>query len=138
HPASARMPPPPLSPSPTLRQLPLPKACRSLPMFSPPLCRAAHRTCGSLLLIQPDVFHPPVIVDAVDHHSQPFDFGVPADAAAVEVDERLGVVLGQPPLDLPDGPLGLFLVCLHRLLLRQCVDLGVAGGVVCADLSRPA
>jgi hypothetical protein len=38
------------------------------------------------LLVEPDVFHAPAIVDAIDHHGQAFDLRVPADPAAIEVD----------------------------------------------------
>src|SRR5438045_9539964 len=85
------------------------------------------------LMVEPDVFHAPAIVDAVDHDGQPFDLGVPADAAAVEVDQRLGVVLGQPPLDLPDEPLALFLVRFDRLPLDHRVNLGVAMAIGITD-----
>src|SRR5438874_1435897 len=45
-----------------------------------------------LLLVEPDVFHAPAVVDAVDHRGVVLDLGVPADAAAVEINQRLGVV----------------------------------------------
>src|SRR5712671_2220230 len=53
------------------------------------------------------------------HDRQTLDLGVPAVAAAAEVKERLGVILSQPPLDLPDEPFALLLVRLDRLLLDQ-------------------
>src|SRR2546421_1150630 len=54
----------------------------------------------SPLLVEPDVFHAPAVVDAVDHRGMVLDLGVPADAAAVEIDQRLGFVLDQTLLDL--------------------------------------
>src|SRR6202030_1096235 len=62
------------------------------------------------LLVEPDVFHAPAVVDAVDHDRQTLDLGVPAVAATAEKDERLRVVLSQPPLDVPDDVLALLLV----------------------------
>src|SRR5437868_14224682 len=35
-------------------------------------------------LVEPDVFHAPAVVDAVEHDDQVLDFRIPADAAACE------------------------------------------------------
>jgi hypothetical protein len=85
------------------------------------------------LFVEPDVFHAPAVVDAVDHDGQAPDLGVPAIAAPAEVKQRLGVVVDEAALDLSDDALAFFLVRLPRLLLDHPVDLGVAIAVVVAD-----
>src|SRR5580700_4467960 len=83
--------------------------------------------------VEPDLFHAPTVVDAVDHDGQVLDLRVRADAAAIEVDQRPRAVLGQPPFDLPDQLVALVLVRFHRLLVNQLVHFGVAVAVVIAD-----
>src|SRR6516162_7708305 len=90
-------------------------------------CRAAH--CLGLdaefgSFVEPDVFHAPAVVDAVDHNGQAPELGVPTIAATAEIKHRLGVVLDEAALDLPDDALAFFLVRLPRLLLDHPVDLG--------------
>src|SRR5260370_3684063 len=84
-------------------------------------------------LVQPDIFHAPVVVDAVDHDGQPFELGDPAAAAALAADQRLCVKLDSPPLHSPVEPIAFVLVRLHRLMLDHPVDLGVAIAIVIAD-----
>src|SRR5712691_6706779 len=47
--------------------------------------------------IEPDVFHPVAVVDAVDHRRQPFDVRLRAGPAARVEDDRSGALLGQTP-----------------------------------------
>src|SRR6516165_11363742 len=89
--------------------------------------------CLNRLFVEPDVLHPPAVVDAVDHDGQAPDLGVPADPAAAEIKQWLGVVLDEAALDVPDDVLALFLVGLARLLLNHPVDLRVTIAVVVAD-----
>src|SRR5439155_4105233 len=73
--------------------------------------------------IEPDVFHPVAVVDAVDHRRQPLDVRLRAGPAARVEDDRPGALLGQTPFDLPDQLLAFFRVGLGRLLVDQLVDL---------------
>src|SRR5438309_1485635 len=76
--------------------------------------------------IEPDVFHPVAVVDAVDHCRQPLDVRLGAGPAARVEDDRPGAFLGQPAFDLPDQLLALLDVGLGRLPVDQVVDLLVA------------
>src|SRR5215471_980963 len=89
--------------------------------------------CLYRLFVEPDVFHAPAVVDAVDQDGRAPDLGVPADPAAAEIKQWLGVVLDEAALDVPDDVLALFLVGLARLPLNQLVDFRVAIAVVVAD-----
>src|SRR5216684_1273156 len=71
------------------------------------------------LLVEPDVFHPVAVVDAVDHRHEPLDVGLRAGAAARIEDDRSGAFLGQTPFDLPHQLLALFGVGFGRLLVDQ-------------------
>src|SRR6516165_11171911 len=82
------------------------------------------------LFVEPDVFHAPAVVDAVDHDRQSFDLGSPTDPAAVVVDDRPGIVRRQLPFDFPSQLLALLAVGLHRLPVNQLVHLGIAVAVV--------
>src|SRR5204862_4685267 len=84
----------------------------------PPLPK---RTSIRRLLVEPDILHAMVVVDAVDHHGIALDVGMPAGARAVVVQNRPGNVLGQAALDLEHDRLALLLIGLHRLLLEQLV-----------------
>src|ERR1700730_13784219 len=106
--------------------------CVSYPL-PPVLFRSQIRPLPAALLVEPDVFHAPAVVDAVDHDREVPDLGVPADSPTVKKDQRLSLVLRPPALDSPNEPLALFLVRFDRLLLDQFVDLRVAIAVVVAD-----
>jgi hypothetical protein len=56
--------------------------------------------CGGLL-VEPHVFHPRTVVDAVDHDGQAFHLGIPAGCRPVVVNHRSGAVLLQFPVDIP-------------------------------------
>ena len=60
------------------------------------------------LLVEPDVFHAPAVVDAVDHDREPFDIGLLAGRAARIEDDRSCRILRQLPFDLPYQLLTLF------------------------------
>ena len=72
--------------------------------------RATGWRCLYRLFVEPDVFHTPAVVDAVDHDGQAPDLGVPAVPAAAEIKQWLGVVLDEAALDVADDVLALFLV----------------------------
>src|SRR5216683_1571310 len=78
------------------------------------------------LFVEPDVFHAPAVVDAVDHDRQSLDVGLPAVPGRGVEDDRPNAVLGQLLLDLPHQRFALFLVRLRRLLVDQFVELGIA------------
>src|SRR6516165_2110648 len=100
--------------------------CRYLLMFT-----SALRAPRKRLLVEPDVFHPVAVVDAVDHGRQPLDIGLRAGPAARIKDDRPGALLGQPPFDLPHQLLALCPVGLGGLLVDQVVDLRIAvAGIV--------
>src|SRR3954464_14110829 len=83
--------------------------------------------------IQPDILHPPPVVYAVGIDRQTLHRRIPAHASAVELDERLRVILQQAPLYLPDDLAPPILVAFHRLLVNQDLDLFVAVGIVIAE-----
>src|SRR5436190_8817641 len=99
-------------------------------LFSSPVA-LAHK-----LLVEPDVFHPVAVVDAVDHGYEPLDIGLRAGPAARIKDDRPSLVLGEFPFNLPHQLLALFPVGLGRLLIDQLVDLRIAIAGVVAH--RPA
>src|SRR5438132_8150506 len=51
------------------------------------------------LLVEPDVFHAPAVVDAVGHQRQPLDPGLPAGASGRVVEDRPDPRLGEDALD---------------------------------------
>src|SRR5215469_14758809 len=83
------------------------------------------------LLVEPDVFHPPAVVDAVGHCRQSPDIGLPASSAASVIDDGPGALLLQSLVDLPNELPALFLVRLSRLSVEQLLDLAIAvAGVI--------
>src|SRR5229473_8503510 len=60
------------------------------------------------LLVEPDVFHAPAVVDAVDHDREPLDIGLLTGRAARIEDDRSCRILRQLPFDLPYQLLALF------------------------------
>src|SRR4029077_15385306 len=68
------------------------------------------------LFVEPDVFHAPLVVDAVGHDRQPFDPGLPAGVADRIKQHRPHRRFRQLALDLPDDVLALYRISLHRLL----------------------
>src|SRR6266436_8863838 len=77
------------------------------------------------LLVEPDVFHAPAVVDAVDHDREPLDIGLLAGRAARIEDDRSCRILRQLPFDLPYQLLALFQIGLHRLPVNQLGYLGI-------------
>src|ERR1700704_5643767 len=96
-----------------------------------PVCRQ-QKTRSETLLVQPHIFHPQSVVDAVDHRHVVLHVGLPAGPRAVVIEDRPRDVFGQAPLDVPDQLPALVLVGFHRLLVEQLVDLRVAVAVVVA------
>src|SRR6516162_10435019 len=81
---------------------------------------------SSSLLVEPGVLKAPAIVIAVDHHRVPLELGLPAGRRARIEDDRTCGVFGQSAFDLPHQLLALVAFGLHRLLVDQPVDLGIA------------
>src|SRR6516225_11682911 len=77
------------------------------------------------LFIEPDVFHPPVVEDAVDHQGQPLHVRLTTGPAAAVEDDWAGNVLRQPPFDLPHQLPSLVLVCIARLSTNQVLYVGI-------------
>src|SRR5579871_382342 len=76
--------------------------------------------------IEPYLFHPPVIIDAIDLQLDPLDFRPPASRRPHVVQDRAHDVFLQLAVDLPNELSALLLVGLHRLPVDQLVQLGVA------------
>src|SRR6266481_2478771 len=77
------------------------------------------------LFLKPDVLKAPAVEDAVHHHPQAFDPGLPTGGEPQVIDDRSCLVLLQSPVDLPHQPLSLPLVALHGLLLEHFLQLGI-------------
>src|SRR6266446_1315982 len=109
-------------------------ALRSAPRQWPPefetSCSFLYLSFSSgRLFVEPDVFHAPAVVDAVDHQGQSLDIRLPAGRAAAVKDDRPGDIFRQLALNLPQhffAPRG---VALARLPLDQLIDFGVAVAV---------
>src|ERR1051326_5076578 len=85
------------------------------------------------LLVEPDVFHPPAVVDAVGHHRVPLEIGLPAARPGWVEEHRPEGSFGQFALGLPDDFFALLWIGLHRLPVDQLVELRVAvPGIVAA------
>src|SRR5215831_1847247 len=78
------------------------------------------------LFVEPDVFHAPAVEDAVGHQGQVLDPGLPAGGDSRVKKHRADLCLGEGPLDLPNDVCALYWICLHRLLIDQLVEFGVA------------
>jgi hypothetical protein len=78
------------------------------------------------LFVEPDVFHAPAVEDAVGHQAQVLDPGLPAGGDSRVKKHRADLCLGEDPLDLPNDVFALYWICLHRLLIDQLVEFGVA------------
>ena len=99
---------------------------------------------ASALPVEPDVFEAPAVVDAVDHHRQALDVGLPAGRGAVVKDDRPGAVLLQLAVDLPDQLLALLAdrapsiagrtACRARDCSSRCMLRSGAAGVVLVEL----
>src|SRR5206468_12199069 len=89
------------------------EGCAASPPGSVPsrnVCRGPGRTsegntstnkAREPLLVEPDVFHAPAVVDAVDHARQPLDEGLSAGRDARIEDDRTCRILRQLAFDLP-------------------------------------
>src|SRR5690348_8484400 len=78
------------------------------------------------LFVEPYIFHAVAVVDAVHHRRVVLDVGMPAGAGAVVVNHGARHIFSEAALDLPYQLLAFLLVGLHRLLVEQFVDLGIA------------
>jgi hypothetical protein len=79
-----------------------------------------------LLPVEPDVFHAPAIVLAVDHDGQPVDLRPYAGGGTSVVDDRADAVLLQLLVDVPDEMPALVAVGNLGLLDELFLELGVA------------
>ena len=68
---------------------------------------------GRCSAIDPDVFHTPAVIDAVDLQDDGLYFGAPADRLAHVIQDRPDYVLLQLTVDLSHALLVLFLIALH-------------------------
>ena len=100
--------------------------CRFIvPLPELPMCAAARA------IVEPDVFHPPAVIDAVGHQGQVLDPGLPAGGARRVEQHWAHSRLGEYALDAPYDLLALDRVGFHRLLVHQLVELVVAvSGIV--------
>src|SRR3984893_5077037 len=83
------------------------------------------RVPADLSFVEPDVFHPPTVEDAVDHEGQSFNVGLPTRPVAAVEDDWSSIVLRQLSFDLPNQLLALLLVYLARLPTDQLLHLGI-------------
>ena len=77
-------------------------------------------------VIAPEALEAPGVVDTIRHWRQPFDLRSRAIGVLQIEQDRTGVVLGQPVLDLPYQPLTLLYIGFGRLPFDHLVDLKVA------------
>src|SRR5258708_4342804 len=91
-----------------------------------PHCVVTASTGTTALLVEPDVFHTPAVIDAIDHDGEPLHIGLPAGRAARGKDDGPGAVLRQLPFDLPYQLFALLRIGFHRFPIDQLFDLGVA------------
>src|SRR5260370_1200557 len=84
-----------------------------------PSCHLTPRRSGR-------VFHPPAVVDAVDHDRQPLDRGLTAGRRAIIEDDRPRTLFLELPVDRPYQLLALLLVGFHRLAIEQLLHRPVA------------
>ena len=68
---------------------------------------------GLRLLVQPDVFHTPAVIDAVGHRREALDPRLKAARRGGVEGDRPEIGFRQPALDLPDDFLALFRVSRH-------------------------
>jgi len=66
------------------------------------MANQGERVATLALPVEPDVLHPPIVDDAVDHHRPAVHRRLPAIGEAVVEDDRAGPILCQPSFDLPD------------------------------------
>src|ERR1700756_4114454 len=78
------------------------------------------------LLVEPDVFHPPSVEDAIDHQDQPLHVRLTTRPAAAVEDDWSGIVVRPLPFDVPHQLLSFLLVCFARLPTNQLLYLGIA------------
>src|SRR5439155_13481840 len=96
--------------------------------FSFALPRRARRArrARTSLLVEPDIFHAPAVVHAVDHRRQTFDPGMSAGRPARMEDDRPRAFPLQCRIDVPDQRLAAVLVGLARLPVKQILELTIA------------
>src|SRR4051812_14529284 len=90
------------------------------------LSPAAHPDRRSALLVEPDVFHAPAVVDAVCHDVQVLDPGPPAAIADWEEQHWAHRRFGQLFFDFPNELLPLLRVRFHRLPVDHLVEFRIA------------
>src|ERR1700720_3952749 len=78
------------------------------------------------LLVEPDVFHAPAVVDAIDHRRQTFRLGVPAGCAPRLKNDRPRSLLLQCSIDIPDQLSAPLQVGLARLSMKQILEPAIA------------
>src|SRR5271168_1816287 len=105
---------------------PLEMKCRARSFPGASRVSGAAKPETECLLVEPDVFEAPAVIDAVDHRRQPLDVRLPAGRSAVVPNYRPRAVLLQLLVDLPDQLPAFLLVGLHRLPVEQLFDLTVA------------
>src|SRR5215831_5385559 len=74
--------------------------------------------------VEPDVFHAPLVVDAVGHERQPLDPRLPAGGSSRIEQHRPNRCFRELPLDIPDDLFALLRIGFHRLLVHQFVARG--------------
>src|SRR5215472_16024631 len=84
------------------------------------------------LPVEPDVFHTPAVVNAVDHQRVAPHIGVPTRPGAVVPEDRPRRVFRQLAFDRPHQLLALLLVEFHRLLVDHLVELWITVAIVVA------
>src|SRR6516164_6013781 len=100
--------------------------CRVICRFLPSVVACQLGRTASMLFVEPNVLEAPAVVVSIDHHCVPLELGLPASSRAGIEDDRPRGILRQSPFDLPNQLLAFFIVGLHRLLVDQFVDLGIA------------
>ena len=86
------------------------------------------------LLVKPDVFHAPAVVDAIDHRRQTFHLGVPAGRAPRMKNDRPRPLLLQCFIYIPDQLPAPLRVGLARLSMEQILELAIAvSGKIASD-----
>src|SRR5215472_10189582 len=78
------------------------------------------------LLVEPDVFDAPAVVDAIDHRRQTFHLGVPAGRAPRMKNDRPRSLLLQCRIDIPDELPAPLRVGLARLSMEQILEPAIA------------
>src|ERR1700730_11292005 len=84
------------------------------------------------LLVEPNVFEAPAVIDAVDHRRQPLHLRLPAGRGDAVKDDRPSALLLRVTVDLPHVCFAFFLIGFVRLPVDLFVELRVAVSAVIA------